>query len=566
MKRAIILITIITIITFVLSSILIPNKSSAVTQTVSTDINSIDTSKYPGIKEGIQTLQNKYPNWKFKILYTGLDWNEVIANEYTGHGRSPLNLIYKKANYQGAWICSICGDKSYDNGNWRCASAEAIKYMMDPRNSINESDIFQFEELTNTGVSISTIQTMTNGTFLAGHEQGIIDAANNNNVNACYIVARLIQEQGKTGTVLTSGVGYNGQNAGYYNAFNIAASGNSTSEILTNALAYAKKMGWTTLEKSINEGIKYLASQYIQKGQNTLYLQKFDVEATNGLYSHQYMQNLLAAESEGLTLKNTYINTNSMSSSHTFIIPVYENMPSTISARPNPNGTSSVTTDSMVRVNVDSTLRMRNAPNGATTVGWLYKDEIVTRTEKATSKVAGTYWDKVKKSNGTEGYVARETYEDESDYKLYLVPLNSNSDSDNTNHETINNTNKVKIDKENKIIFVVPSAKAADILEAFGGTAKITKSDGSYLNGTSDLVATGFIVEDKYTVVKKGDCNGDGNSDALDAAVVLRYTVGQYDLKNCYLKAGAISDNNNATSLDAAKILRYTVGQYNIEL
>ena len=69
-----------------------------------------------------------------------------------------------------------------------------------------------------------------------------------------------------------------------------------------------------------------------------------------------------------------------------------------------------------------------------------------------------------------------------------------------------------------------------------------------------------------YTVVKKGDCNGDGNTNALDAAIILRYNVNQYNLKDCYLKAGAISDSNNATALDAAKILRYSVGQYNIEL
>ena len=95
---------------------------------------------------------------------------------------------------------------------------------------------------------------------------------------------------------------------------------------------------------------------------------------------------------------------------------------------------------------------------------------------------------------------------------------------------------------------------------------KITKADGSYLNGGNDLMATGFIVEDKYTVVKKGDCNGDGNTNALDAAIILRYNVNQFSLKDCYLRAGAISDNNNATALDAAKILRYSVGQYNIGL
>lgn len=69
--------------------------------------------------------------------------------------------------------------------------------MMDPRNSLNESDIFQFEELTNTGCDLETLKIMTNGTFLVGHEQAIIDTAKKNNVNAYYIVARLIQEQGK---------------------------------------------------------------------------------------------------------------------------------------------------------------------------------------------------------------------------------------------------------------------------------------------------------------------------------------------------------------------------------
>ena len=89
MKRTI---AIITMLLFLLSSKLIPNKSEAsqsVKQTVSSDINSINTSKYPGIKEKIQALQNKYPNWKFKVLYTGLDCNEVISNEYTGHWQSP---------------------------------------------------------------------------------------------------------------------------------------------------------------------------------------------------------------------------------------------------------------------------------------------------------------------------------------------------------------------------------------------------------------------------------------------------------------------------------------------
>ena len=559
-RRIISIVLILSIITSILISVINHNESYAVSQSVSTDINGINDSKYPGIKDRIKLLQSKYPNWKFKILYTGLDWNEVISNEYVGHGGSPKNLVYKNSSYQGAWICSICGDRAYDNGSWRCVSEQGIKYMMDPRNSLNASDIFQFEELTNSGSDVNVVKSMVNGTFLAGHEQGIVDAANKNNVNAYYIVARIIQEQGKTGTVLTAGNGYNGQYVGYYNVFNRGASGNSTQEILLNGLATAKKYGWTSLDKSIDGGISFLANNYIHKGQNNLYLQKFDVEATNGLYSNQYMQNILAAQSEGTTLRNTYININAMSSSHTFIIPVYENMPSDACSRPDTNGSSSTDVD-VVKVNVDQTLRIRNNPNGTETVGWLYKDEIVTRLEKATPKVGGTYWDKVRKSNGVVGYAARETYDGENQYKLYLVPVNDNgnngnSDNGNNNNENNNGGNSnsgndtanVKIDKANNIITVTPSVIAFDILNAFGGSAKITKADGSYLNGGNDLMATGFIVEDKYTVVKKGDCNGDGVVDTGDTYILKCVILNMKKFDNEYYKKAA--DINNDNSLD----------------
>lgn len=504
---------ILTIIFNILISIIYVNKTYATTQSVSTDINAINDSKYAGIKDRINALKNKYPNWNFKILYTGLDWNDVITNEYKGHGTSPKNLVYKTSNYQGEWICAICGDKQYDNGNWRCTSEKAIAYMMDPRNSINASDIFQFEELTNTGCDINTLKKMTNGTFLSGYEQSIIDASNKNNVNAYYIVARLIQEQGKTGTVLTSGAGYNGQNAGYYNAFNIAASGNSTSEILSNALAYAKKKGWTSLEKSIDGGISFLANQYIKKGQNTLYLQKFDVEATNGLYSNQYMQNVLAAQNEGTTLKNTYISTNSMATSHTFVIPVYENMPTSACSRPSTTATS-VTNLDTVKVNVNSSIRLRDSANGSTTVGWLYKDEIVTRLEKATSKVGGTYWDKVQKSNGTIGYAARETYDYESEYKLYLVPLTENN---STNNQDSNNTSS---------------------------NNNSTNTNTNTNNNTSNSV-------------KKGDVDGNGYINSGDALLTLKASVG---LVTVDANLADVNKNGKIDSEDALLILKYSVG------
>ena len=76
------------------------------------NIGGIDESKFPGYKSAIQNLQAQYPNWTFKVYYTGLDWNDVIENEYTGHGVSPKSLIQN--TYTGEWVGPICGYQTYD--------------------------------------------------------------------------------------------------------------------------------------------------------------------------------------------------------------------------------------------------------------------------------------------------------------------------------------------------------------------------------------------------------------------------------------------------------------------
>ena len=551
------------------------NTKTYASQSISSDYNSLNESEYPGIKSMIASLKAQYPNWNFKILYTDLNWSDVISGEYQGHGTSPKNLVQKSANYQGEWICPICGDKPYDNGSWRCASEKAIAYMMDPRNSLNSSDIFQFEELTNPGCNMASLQSMTQGTFLQGHEQGILDTANSYNVNAYYIVARIIQEQGRNGSALVSG------ESGYYNAFNIGASGNSTAQVIANGLAYAQKKGWDTLEKSISGGISFVADNYIKQGQNTLYLQKFNVTTNSGgPYAHQYQQNIMAAQSEGSTLRKTYEDINSVSSSHTFIIPVYKNMPAQACARPSSSGSAIVGTD-LVKVNANPSLRLRNAPNGGTTVGWLYKDEIVSRLEKATTKVAGTYWDKVQKADGTVGYAARETYDYEATYKLYLEPVGGN-DNGNTGTEnpptdpnnpetpstpvTPTDTEKVKIDNTTKTIIVKPEVKAQDILDAFGGTAKIVKADGSYLENEQSIIGTGYIVEDIYTVTKKGDPNGDGKIDSADLLTVQKHLLKVQELTQINFNAGDSNSDSKIDSADLLVIQKYLLGVSNIEI
>ena len=295
----------------------------------------LDEEIYPGYKELIDNLKNTHPNWTFTLFYTKLDWEDVISNE--GHSdfrKNPLNLIPESSNYPEDWRCEKDKDKRFDNGTWMCASDKAIKYIMDPRNILNEDNIFQFAELkyTEGAQTEEGIKSLTDGTFLEGDEiaKALIQAGKNANLDSYFITARLIQEQGRKGTTLSKGYEYNGKTV--YNPFNIRATGNSKEEILQNAAQYAYDQGWDSLDKALIGGVEFVKAGYINVGQNTLYLQKFDVvKQGDSLYTHQYMQNLLAAKSEASNMREIYEASNTVDTNLNFIIPIYENMPTQIS-------------------------------------------------------------------------------------------------------------------------------------------------------------------------------------------------------------------------------------------
>ena len=291
----------------------------------------LNESKYPGYKELIDQLQEEHPNWTFTLFYTKLDWEEVIENE--GHHDNteyPLNLIPDSSAYPEDWKCEIDRDRTFDNGTWLCASDKAIKYQMDPRNILNEENIFQFAELqyVEGAQTEEGIKEITEGSFLEGDSisEALIEAGKNANLDPYFIASRLIQEQGRDGTVLSRGCEYN--DTVVYNPFNISARGNSQEEIIQNAAEYAYEQGWDSLEKALIGGVEFLKEGYINVGQNTLYLQKFDVvKQDDSLYSHQYMQNLLAPQSEAINMKEIYEASDTVDAGLNFIVPLYENMP-----------------------------------------------------------------------------------------------------------------------------------------------------------------------------------------------------------------------------------------------
>ena len=557
------------ILTFVIINLIMARPVQAVTQITSTDIDNINETKYPGIKQMIKELQSSHPNWNFKVLYTNLDWNDVIANESVGHGDEPRNLVPVGSSFTGEWICEACGaDKYYDNGSWRCASTKALGYMIDPRNSINSSDVFQFMELTYQECTYENIKPMVEGTFLNNDSyiNAILTAGRNYNVSPYYIVALAIQEQGASGSSTVSG-SYPGYE-NYYNIFNINASGNGSGTIITKALSYAKDKGWDTLEESIDGGVKKIVTSFIAKGQNTLYFQKFDVDNSDGqLYWHIYQQNIMAAQNEGVTIRKTFEKIDSIESAYTFIIPVYENMPQTKCAKPQKNIGIDVSNTEQVRLNVKKSINLRATPAGEV-VAALYKDEIVYRLEKATDKHSGTYWDKVMKANGTIGYVARETYDYESEYKLYLIPLvteEPETPSDENTELTTTSNEKIKVDTVSKQITIVPETTIQEIINLVGTSISVQDKDGNILGKTA-TPGTGSKVNGTYTVVMKGDINGDAQINTVDAARTLKASVGNYEFIDCYNRAADINGDGQINTIDAARLLKASVGNYKIQL
>lgn len=302
-------------------------------------------------KASLRTLHKSHPTWIFKAYQTGLDWNAAIAGENVKNNNliqntTSLGIQYKSfASYAYNW--STNKFIVYDGTNWIHASEMAIAYYMDPRTWMNETYIYQFETLSYemNVQSIKGISAILAGTPLSGsftytkngvtktttYAQAILDAAVYSGVNPYHLASRIKQEvisgSSLSGSVTGTYPGYEG----YYNFYNIGATSGAGSAI-ARGLAYAKKtdgdpkylLPWDNRYDAILGGAYYIGSQYINVGQNTVYLQKYNVTSTKR-YGHQYMQNVQAPMSESSKIKQAYAKISEMPL--TFSIPVYKNMP-----------------------------------------------------------------------------------------------------------------------------------------------------------------------------------------------------------------------------------------------
>lgn len=613
-----------------LNLIIVPMNSSFAAATKYTQSLKSGISAFPtGYQSALNKIKELHPNWNFEAYYTGLPWSTAILNECATHGR---NRVIKST--EESWKCS-CNNVA---SGYACASEGIVGYYLDPRNFLNEINVFQFLEISyNSKIhNLSGIKSAVKGTFLDAtitytkdgksytktYADIILEAAKQSNMSPYSIVTKIIQEVGSKGSSSVSGT-YKGYE-GYYNFFNLGAY--DTGNAIVNGLKYAKDKGWNNQYDAIIDGSKEIANSYTNAGQNTAYFYKWDVVGTKILQSgktqkvsssdmfwHQYMTNVQDPTSQSKSLYNTYASNGILEKNLNFIIPVYENMPSSVDM---PTGFASDTQD-LYYVNCTDGLRVRNkASTSGKVLATLNKNAKVQMITKNYATANGYVWDKVKLSNGVTGYTADK----------YLTVCKTTNPPADTVIGTAKTTDNLKLRKtastSGVLLTTIPKGKQVDILKKDVSTAngynwykvkygsytgyvaskyltissnsngnnsapitvnkEYAKIEGNTLvitpsatssNISSSLVSGEFrtggtikVGNNSYTVVMLGDTNGDGKANSGDALEVLKHSAGIMKLSGNSLKAANLNNDGKVNSAVALEILKYSAGMTKIDL
>ena len=494
----------------------------------------------------LKILKQKYPNWNFIALYTGLDWNYVIDNENI-FGK---NLVPK--SYSDNWKNTKPGEYNVEvDSGWVDSSRKAVEYTMDPRNFLNEVRIFQFETLaydakTNVTEGIEKIlygtefynkiveyKNSSGNNIVTDKKYSdlILSAGITSNVSTYHLASRIKQEVGPfLSHSSISGIvpGYEG----LYNFYNIGATSSSEPMgAIINGLKYAKDgkgatqetknkylIPWNTKERAITGGAIFIGSSYINIGQYTIYLQKFDVndEKPGELFWHQYMTNVLAPYSESKLVYTGYKNNGVLNSNITFIIPVFDNMPNLPTETPNILSNDFTSDNTKMYANVSTSLNVRSGPGSSyEIITTLSPKEQVTRIAKG--QQSGELWDRVVLENGVVGYVFQSYLLEVPEEVIEVEEIKLSVEK-----TTINKNEKIKLNVE-----ILPEDATNRTIEYISSNNSIaTVNNQGYITGISS---------GKCTITVKANNNV---SASIDINVYIPVTEIEVDTENIILEKG----------------------------
>ena len=349
----------------------------------------------------LENLKKEHPSWTFTALITGIDWEHAIHMESKdSHTRSLISNTMPSAWKCKEKTCYNAETQSFiskEREDRMCASAVAVSYALDPRNYLYEELVFQFENISY-DKDIHTIEGIEkifedsdfhykNVTYKdkngkeydlkKTYSKLVMEAAQSSKVSPYHLASRIRQESlGSLSYKSVAGISEGFE--GIYNFYNIGAT--AAADPTVNGLTFAKGdtdksflRPWSDPQKAITGGALWIGNGYINSGQNTLYLEKFDVDDSDGkLFWHQYMTFILTPVTEQSKVYNAYKDMGLLDYSLNFVIPVYKNMPDTPAPLPDNNYENYLTVDEKTMVYLYSNpafseileqINSRNAPS-----------------------------------------------------------------------------------------------------------------------------------------------------------------------------------------------------------
>ena len=456
-------------------------------------------------KPYLRKLHEQHPKWIFTAQKLGVDWNTALKEECVV-GR---NLVHSSA--LASWKSMEKGAYDFNggywyglDGSWVAASKEIIMYYMDPRNFLNDTYIFMFENQsydpsyqTESGVKTILADTFMSKSYTCPdtkkkytYSQTFMDAAKKSGVSPYHLASRCRNEQGVNGAPQSLGTVKGYEN--YFNFFDIQAYATSTMTAAEMGCKYAKTtnptylLPWTNQYKSIVGGSIFLGTGYITKGQDTLYLQKFDmVDGGNGLYYHQYMTCVFGQANEAISLKNAY-SQDILNSAMEFKIPVYNNMPDKLCPKPTSSG--------------DNNNYLKSLSVSGTSISPKFDKFTTSYTAKVNAEVSS-------------------------------VTVNANP-----------------LGKSAKV-----SGKGKVSLKTGENTVKVTCTAASGVKRTYTIKITRKAASQ---TLQQGDVNGDKYLTVVDALLMLRYNAGKTQLDSAQLKRADMNGDGKVDVIDALTLLK----------
>ncbi len=296
----------------------------------------------------LKTLHEKYPTWHFKANNLNFSWNDALEKMTRNYGTNTIPSSKPDAYKAVAKETYNFDDHYYygfDGSSWVAASEKAVAHYMDPRNWLDENNIFMFESLHFDPESQkeSMVKDLLASTAIpTKNSSSYMEAGVTYNINPVYLAAKSRLELGSSSFMVDGHqFTYGGKTyKGYYNAYNIGASDSASGSAALNGLYYAASgtsylRPWNTLDKAIRGGAKFIADDFIGNNQHTAYYEHFNVANDLGdVGTHVYMTNTMAAATHANITYWDYSDNKMLDTAFTFEIPVYQSMTSKPAAAP----------------------------------------------------------------------------------------------------------------------------------------------------------------------------------------------------------------------------------------